>query len=208
VDVFPLKAKKVLGEGKFSHQTKKKGIEKMKWFLYALAGFCGGFVGGMGMGGGTLLIPLLTLLLGFSQKQAQAINLVAFLPMAAVALVIHAKKRRVRFREAIWFLPSGVIVGTLGALIMRSFSGRVLRKSFGAFLVLLALVSVIRRLKTPPKRSFYAPPKRSPYAPPKRSPYAPPKRSSHAPPKRSSYSPRKAHRCAAQKDGEASAKQR
>ncbi|MBQ1269292.1 MAG: sulfite exporter TauE/SafE family protein [Clostridia bacterium] len=164
----------------------------MKWFLYALAGFCGGFVGGMGMGGGTLLIPLLTLLLGFSQKQAQAVNLVAFLPMAAVALVIHAKKRRVRFREAIWFLPSGVIVGTLGALIMRSFSGRVLRKSFGAFLVLLALVSVIRRLKTPPKRS----------------PYAPPKRSSYAPPKRSSYSPRKAHRCAAQKDGETSAKQR
>lgn len=156
----------------------------MKWFLYALAGFCGGFVGGMGMGGGTLLIPLLTLLLGFSQKQAQAVNLVAFLPMAAVALVIHAKKRRVRFREAIWFLPSGVIVGTLGALIMRSFSGRVLRKSFGAFLVLLALVSVIRRLKTPPKRSPYAPPKRS------------------------SYSPRKAHRCAAQKDGETSAKQR
>ena len=200
MDVFPLKAKKVLGEGKFSHQAKKKGIEKMKWFLYALAGFCGGFVGGMGMGGGTLLIPLLTLVLGFSQKQAQAVNLVAFLPMAAVALVIHAKKRRVRFREAIWFLPSGVIVGTLGALIMRSFSGRVLRKSFGAFLVLLALVSVIRRLKTPPKRSFYAPPKRSSYAPPKRSPYAPPKRSS--------YSPRKAHRCAAQKDGETSAKQR
>ena len=164
----------------------------MKWFLYALAGFCGGFVGGMGMGGGTLLIPLLTLVLGFSQKQAQAVNLVAFLPMAAVALIIHAKKRRVCFREAIWFLPSGVIVGTLGALIMRSFSGRVLRKSFGAFLVLLALVSVIRRLKTPPKRSPYAPSKRSPYAPSKRS----------------SYSPRKAHRCAAQKDGEASAKQR
>ena len=156
----------------------------MKWFLYTLAGFCGGFVGGMGMGGGTLLIPLLTLLLGFSQKQAQAVNLVAFLPMAAVALVIHAKKGRVRFREAIWFLPLGILLGTLGALIMRSFSGRVLRKSFGAFLVLLALVSVIRRLKTPPKRSPYAPPKRS------------------------SYSPRKAHRCAAQKDGETSANQR
>ena len=132
----------------------------MKWIMYAIAGFGGGFIGGMGMGGGTLLIPLLTLLLGFSQKQAQAINLVAFLPMAAVALVIHAKKGRVRFLDAVWFLPLGILLGTVGALVMRSFRGSVLRRMFGGFLMLLALFSTIRRLKMQTKRSFYAPKKK------------------------------------------------
>ena len=41
-------------------------------FWYILAGVCGGIIGGMGMGGGTLLIPILTLFLGIDQRSAQA----------------------------------------------------------------------------------------------------------------------------------------
>ena len=131
----------------------------MKWIFYAFVGACGGVIGGMGMGGGTLLIPALTLFLGFSQKQAQAVNLVSFLPMAVVALVIHAKKGRVRFLEAAFFLPLGLLFGVGGALIMRAVSGKALKKMFGGFLILLAAFSVIRRLKTPTNRGFYAPKK-------------------------------------------------
>ena len=51
----------------------------------------GGIIGGMGMGGGTLLIPLLTLAAGVEQHLAQAINLMSFVPMSIVALIIHKK---------------------------------------------------------------------------------------------------------------------
>lgn len=46
----------------------------------------------MGMGGGTLLIPALTLLMGIPQRQAQGVNMLSFLPAAAVALYIHKKR--------------------------------------------------------------------------------------------------------------------
>ena len=44
-----------------------------------LAGLVSGIVGGMGMGGGTLLIPILTIFLDFAQKSAQGINLLFFI---------------------------------------------------------------------------------------------------------------------------------
>ena len=60
---------------------------------YFIAGIASGVLGGMGMGGGTVLIPILTLLLGVGQHESQAINLVTFLPMAAVSLLIHFKNK-------------------------------------------------------------------------------------------------------------------
>ena len=58
-------------------------------FLYVLFGFIAGIFGGLGMGGGTLLIPLLTIFLGLDQKLCQGINLVSFLVKALVSLIIH-----------------------------------------------------------------------------------------------------------------------
>mgnify|MGYP005806576625 CR=1 FL=1 len=63
----------------------------MKYVVLALIGLAGGILGGMGLGGGTLLIPLMTLLSDVPQKTAAAVNLIAFVPMAAIALAVHAK---------------------------------------------------------------------------------------------------------------------
>ena len=49
----------------------------MAFLLLALCGFAGGLLGGMGMGGGTALIPLLTLA-GVPQAAAQGVNLLSF----------------------------------------------------------------------------------------------------------------------------------
>ncbi|MBQ5927194.1 MAG: TSUP family transporter, partial [Clostridia bacterium] len=63
----------------------------MRFYLYLLLGFLGGIPAGMGMGGGTVTIPLLILLGGVEQKIAQSANLFAFLPMSLFALSMHAK---------------------------------------------------------------------------------------------------------------------
>ena len=60
----------------------------MQIFLLILFGFLSGVVGGMGMGGGTLLVPLLSFS-DMPQKAAQSANLVSFLPMCCVALIFH-----------------------------------------------------------------------------------------------------------------------
>ena len=72
-------------------------------FWEILAGVIGGIVAGMGMGGGTLTIPILTIFLKYEQLRAQGVNLVAFLPMAVVALFIHIKNKLVDFKST-WLL--------------------------------------------------------------------------------------------------------
>ena len=99
----------------------------------------GGIIGGMGMGGGTLTIPLLTLFCGLGQHEAQAINLVAFIPMSIVTLVIHTKNKLVEYKKV---LP--VAIPALFASVACSFfalrvKGRTLAFCYGIFLVLLSV---------------------------------------------------------------------
>ena len=61
----------------------------MSFIIFLVSGFFSGVLGGMGMGGGTVLIPALTVLFGVEQHVAQATNLIAFLPMAAFSLKVH-----------------------------------------------------------------------------------------------------------------------
>ena len=70
--------------------------------LNVLFGFISGIFGGLGMGGGTLLIPLLSIFLGMEQKLCQGINLVAFLVMALFSLIIHFKNGYVVTRGIIF----------------------------------------------------------------------------------------------------------
>ena len=79
----------------------------MNWLWYILSGLCAGVAAGMGMGGGTLLIPVLTLALGLPQHAAQGVNVLAFLPAAVAALVIHAKAGRLH-------LPAHYLCGGAG----------------------------------------------------------------------------------------------
>ena len=63
------------------------------WHL--IAGVIFGIIGGMGMGGGVILIPVLTWFLGAAQQEAQGMNLLCFLPMSVFALAAHIKKKQV-----------------------------------------------------------------------------------------------------------------
>ena len=104
------------------------------WWL-SLAGLVSGVIGGMGMGGGTLLIPVLTIFLSFGQKEAQAINLLVFIPMAIVSLIIHIKNKLIDFKVGIPVIISGVVFSLLGSLLAGNISNNVLQKIFGVFLL-------------------------------------------------------------------------
>ncbi|NJA69805.1 TSUP family transporter, partial [Clostridioides difficile] len=69
--------------------------------LFALIGFFAGIIGGMGMGGGTILIPALVLLAGIDTKIAQSVNLLSSIPMTLIALAIHIKNKNVIFKLVI-----------------------------------------------------------------------------------------------------------
>lgn len=56
-----------------------------------LIGMISGIVSGTGMGGGTILIFLLTFMMGIEQHVAQATNLIFFIPTSIVAIIINIK---------------------------------------------------------------------------------------------------------------------
>ena len=87
----------------------------MAFLLLILCGFAGGLLGGMGMGGGTALIPLLTLF-GVGQAAAQGVNLLSFLPMAARALAVHAKAGLLRGRGLFPLVLPALRFSALGSL--------------------------------------------------------------------------------------------
>lgn len=111
----------------------------MSFLIYLVIGFFSGLLGGMGMGGGTILIPALTIIMGVEQHVAQATSLIAFLPTAALSLSVHKKNGLVSY-SGMWFLIiPAVITSVLGGLIAANLSGIVLKKLFGAFLVALGV---------------------------------------------------------------------
>ena len=83
--------------------------------LFAIAA-AAGVISGMGMGGGTLLIPALTLLMGIPQRQAQGVNMLSFLPAAAVALYIHKKEGRLELKSSLPVIAAGIVGALFGAL--------------------------------------------------------------------------------------------
>ena len=114
----------------------------METFLYILFGVIGGIVGGMGMGGGTLLIPLLTIFLSVEQKIAQGVNLLAFLPMAIVALIVHFKNKMVETKGLLWIIIPGVIFSVGFAFLASVLNSQILRMLFGSYLILVAVYEI------------------------------------------------------------------
>lgn len=112
-----------------------------------LAGLVGGVCAGMGMGGGTLLIPILTIFLSYSQIDAQGINLIAFLPMSAVALYLHHKNNLVEFKETWPLAVSGAVVSFLSAMLANSINSTVLKKIFAVFLLGVGVWQLIEGIK-------------------------------------------------------------
>ncbi len=92
----------------------------MQYVWYGIAGVLGGILGGMGMGGGTVLIPLLSIFYDVGQHTAQAINLISFIPMAVVALIIHIKNGYVKFKSVLIIVLPGLFTCVLGVYLARA----------------------------------------------------------------------------------------
>lgn len=118
----------------------------MTTFLLILFGFLAGIVGGMGMGGGTLLVPLLSFL-ELEQKTIQAINLISFLPMCAVALIFHAKNKLIVKQHVWWLILPAILFAIVGAFVADAADNKVLRLCFALFLIGVGIWQLIVAIK-------------------------------------------------------------
>lgn len=94
------------------------------------------------MGGGTILILLLSIFMDLDQHVAQATNLVFFIPTAISAIIISIKNKNIEWKIAIPIIISGVIGAVISANISAYMNVKMLKKLFGVFLLIIAIYEI------------------------------------------------------------------
>ncbi len=116
----------------------------MTYLWIGLVSIASGMLGGLGMGGGTILIPALVLIFNFPQHFAQAVNLAAFVALGAISLIIHTKNKMVNYKVG---LICGIIAcaSAVGfAFLSKNLEAKYLRLSLGIFLIIIGVIQLIK----------------------------------------------------------------
>ncbi|HKL73742.1 MAG TPA: TSUP family transporter [Clostridia bacterium] len=115
----------------------------MQTFLFILIGIISGVLGGMGMGGGTILIPLLTIFFHVPQNIAQSVNLIAFIPMSIVVTVINVKSKMIEKKGLIKMIIPAIFTAVVASLLVGRTKNEILQKSYGIFLIVVGVFFII-----------------------------------------------------------------
>ena len=104
-----------------------------------LVGIVLGFLSGLGVGGGSLLILWLTAVLSMEQRTAQGVNLLFCLPAAIAAFLFHSRQGRLQWRVALPAMIAGSCMAGLCAWAATVLDTELLRKLFGCLLLATGL---------------------------------------------------------------------
>ena len=120
------------------------------WIIPFLCGLGASILSAWGVGGGTLLLLVMTLFLGVDQRTAQGINLLFFLPTAVSALICHARGGYLDKPTLKNAVPPAVAAALAGAWIATALDVELLRRPFGVYLLLsgVSLLWPQKRKKT------------------------------------------------------------
>lgn len=117
----------------------------MTLLLIAAIGVVGGVLAGLfGVGGGILFVPALALVLGLTQLHAEASSLLAILPTALVGSWRQTRYGNVDMRAAAMIGVASIAGVQVGVVIAESLPESVLRRLFGALLLVIAAQIVWR----------------------------------------------------------------
>lgn len=112
-----------------------------------IIGIISGMVSGIGMGGGTVLILLLTIFMDTEQHIAQATNLVFFVPTSISAIIMNIREKNINLNIGIKVAIFGIIGAVVGSIISNRLEVNMLRKYFGFFLALIASYQIYLIIK-------------------------------------------------------------
>jgi uncharacterized membrane protein YfcA len=113
-----------------------------------IVGIVLGFLTGLGVGGGTLLILWLTLVLETDPEIARMINLMFFLAAAGAVSLRRLKKGTLRFRKILPAALAGCAAAAVASLLAQNMDVTLLKKAFG----ILLLVTGVRELLYRPRK--------------------------------------------------------
>lgn len=104
-----------------------------------------GFLSGLGIGGGSLLILWLTLVQGMEPGIARSINLLFFIPSACISCGIRMKQGTLKPKALIPAIVSGCIAAAIFSAISAQLQTDLLKKIFGIILIAAGLRELFYR---------------------------------------------------------------
>lgn len=117
--------------------------------LATIVGLVLGFLAGLGIGGGSLLMLWLTLIVGMDPARARCINLMFFIPCAICSSLFRLKQGVLPLKK-IWLpIVLGCVLAAATSLLRPQLDTTLLKKLFGALLIFTGIKEVLYR---PPKR--------------------------------------------------------
>ena len=117
----------------------------MSEVLVAILGFAGGVIAGMlGVGGGIVFVPALTIFLDESQLEAESTSLLAIVPVAIAGVIRQRRYGNVRMRDGLAIGALSVPGVVIGVTVANAVSQRALELGFAALLILVAAQLVLR----------------------------------------------------------------
>lgn len=129
--------------------------------IAGLIGLTGGLASGaLGVGGGSIFVPALVLVLGVGQHEAQGISIWVIVFSSAAGGFTHYRQGTVDMTAAKWIIPAAVPAGIGGSLIATLLNARQLQLLFAVILVCLGLqmlATASRRLRQGNKQAILQP---------------------------------------------------
>ena len=107
-----------------------------------------GFLAGLGIGGGSLLILWLTFVLEIDHSTARGINLLFFFPSALIACFFRWKQGCIDWKQILPAILGGCAAAGVCSWISAVLDMHVLKKLFGGLLLVTGLREVLYRPKT------------------------------------------------------------
>lgn len=104
-----------------------------------------GFLAGLGVGGGSLLVLWLTMVVGMEYADARVINLLFFLPCAITATLFNRKQGRVQFKKILPAVICGCVIAAIAAIVSTRLDTGLIKKFFGGLLLFTGLRELFYR---------------------------------------------------------------
>ena len=112
--------------------------------IYFVA-FVTGFLASLGVGGGMILLIYLTIFENVPQIEAQGVNLIFFLPIAALSVVIHYKNGLIDLKPLLPAIAAGTAAAIAGAVAAELTGSDDLRRLYGVFLIILGIKTFMNK---------------------------------------------------------------
>jgi uncharacterized membrane protein YfcA len=110
------------------------------WIVALAVGAVAGVLSGLlGIGGGAIMVPAMTLLMGLSQHLAQGTSLLVIIPTAISGSITHFRMGNIRMETAAWLSAGGVVGAVGGAFLALASPDAILRLLFGCYLAFTGL---------------------------------------------------------------------